>query len=81
MKKLSIEEIDPLEGLIPQLAADATHAAYLRAVAAGYTLVVARGGSLVRIDPDGSETPLRALRGKHNVKVGDVFPLRSLPLS
>lgn len=81
MKELSIEEIDYFEGLIPQLAADATHAAYLRAVAAGYTLVIAKDGLLVRSDPDGSETPLRALRGKHKVKVGHVFPLRPLPRS
>lgn len=81
MKELSIEEIDYLEGLIPQLAADATNAAYLRAVAAGYTLIMARGGSLVRIGPDGSETPLRALRGKHKVEAGHVFPLRAIPRS
>jgi hypothetical protein len=78
MTELSIEEIDHLEELIPKLAAGATHAAYLRAVAAGHTLVMAKDGLLVRIDPDGSETPLRALRAKHKVEVGNVFHVTSL---
>ncbi len=78
MTELSDDEIDHSEGLIPMLAASATNAAYLRAVAAGYTLIVEKGGLLVRIEPDGSETPLRASSMKHKVTAGKVFRLNSL---
>jgi len=71
----SVEEIDPLDGLIAKLAADATHAAYLDAVAAGHTLVMAKDGLLVRVDPDGTETPLSVLRAKHWTEIGIVFRL------
>ncbi len=70
-------EIDHSEGLIPALAACATHAAYLRAVEAGRTLIMARDGWLVRVDPDRSETRLRALPMKHKVAAGAVFHFSS----
>ncbi|AHL77566.1 hypothetical protein CH92_21790 [Stutzerimonas stutzeri] len=73
----SVEEIDPLEGLIAKLAGDATHAAYQAAVAAGHTLVMAKDGFLVRIDPDGAETPLSVLRAKHKMEIGNVFHVTS----
>ena len=73
MTEPSDHEIGHPEGLIPALAASATHAAYLRAVQAGRTLIMARDGWLVRIDPDGSETRLRALPMKHKVTAGCVF--------
>jgi len=73
----SVEEIDALDGLIAKLAANATHAAYLDAVAAGHTLVIAKDGLLVRIDPDGTETPVRILRAKHQTEAGIVFHLTS----
>ena len=42
MTEPSDHEIGHPEGLIPALAASATHAAYLRAVQAGRTLIMAR---------------------------------------
>jgi hypothetical protein len=77
MTEIDVEEIDPLEGLISKLAAEATHDAYHRAISAGHTLVTAKAGLLVRIDPDGTETPLRVLRAKHKVQAGSVFQIRS----
>jgi len=77
MTELDVEEIDPLERLISKLAAEATHDAYHRAVATGHTLVTAKAGLLVRINPDGTETPLSVLRAKHKVQAGSVFQLRS----
>jgi len=44
MTEPSDHEIGHPEGLIPALAASATHAAYLRAVQAGRTLIMARDG-------------------------------------
>jgi len=55
MSELSDDEIDRLEAMIPKLAAVATNAAYLRAVAAGHSLIMAKDGVLVQIHPDGSE--------------------------
>lgn len=78
MTELDVEETDPLERLISKLAAEATHDAYHRAVAAGHTLVTAKAGLLVRINPDGTETRLSVLRAKHKVQAGSVFHIRSL---
>ena len=77
MTEPSDHEIGHPEGLIPALAASATHAAYLRAVQAGRTLIMARDGWLVRIDPDGAETPLSVLRAKHKMEIGNVFHVTS----
>ncbi|BFN28273.1 hypothetical protein PSCT_04427 [Pseudomonas sp. SCT] len=73
MSELSDDEIDRLEAIIPRLAAVATYAAYLRAVAAGHSLIMAKDGRLVQIHPDGSEEMLRDLCGKHKVESGKTF--------
>lgn len=77
MAELSDSEMDRGEEMIPKLAAAATHAAYLRSVAAGHTLVIAKNGVLVQVERDGSEIPLRALSAKHRVKPGKVFRLKA----
>lgn len=77
MVELSDSEMDRDEGMIPKLAAAATHAAYLRSVAAGHTLVMEKNGLLVRVERDGSEMPLRALSAKHRVKPGEVFRIKA----
>ncbi|AHC35762.1 MULTISPECIES: hypothetical protein [Pseudomonadaceae] len=73
MSELSDDEIDRLEAMIPKLAAVATNAAYLRAVAAGHSLIMAKDGVLVQIHPDGSEKKLRDLCSKHRVESGKTF--------
>lgn len=73
MSELSDDELDRLEAIIPRLAAVATYAAYLRAVAAGHSLIMAKDGRLVQIHPDGSEEMLRDLGGKHKVESGKTF--------
>lgn len=78
MAELSDDEMDRDEDMIPKLAAAATHAAYLRSVAAGHTLVLAKNGVLVRVKRDGLEIPLRALSAKHRVKLGEVIRIRQL---
>lgn len=77
MTEFSNDEIDHSERLVPAVAISATHSAYLRAVEAGRTLIIAKDGWLVRIDPDGSETRLRVLAVKHKVGAGTVFHLSS----
>lgn len=77
MAELDDNEMDRDEELIPKLAAAATHAAYLRSVAAGHTLIIAKSGVLVRVERDGSEIPLRTLSAKHSVKPGEVFRLKA----
>jgi hypothetical protein len=77
MADLSDSEMDRDEEMIPNLAAAATHAAYLLSVAAGHTLVMEKSGLLVRLERDGSEIPLRALSAKHRVKLGEVFRLKA----
>jgi hypothetical protein len=69
--------MDRDEEMIPELAASATHAAYLRSVAARHTLLMAKNGMLVLVEQDGSEIPLRALSAKHRVKPGEVVRLRA----
>lgn len=77
MPELSNSEMDRDEEMIPRLAAAATHAAYLRSVAAGHTLVMEKNGLLVRVERDGSEIPLRASSAKHRVKLGEVFRIKA----
>ncbi|MCQ4299788.1 hypothetical protein NAV11_07675 [Pseudomonas songnenensis] len=77
MAEFSDSEMDRDEKMIPELAAAATHAAYLRSVEAGHTLVIAKNGVLVQVERDGSEIPLRALSAKHRVKSGKVFRLNA----
>ena len=77
MAELSDSEMDRDEEMIPKFAAAATHAAYLRSVAAGHTLVMVKNGVLVRVERDGSEIPLRALSAKHRVKPGEVFRIKA----
>ncbi|KJS63915.1 MAG: hypothetical protein JL55_39395 [Pseudomonas sp. BICA1-14] len=81
MAELSDNEMDRDEELIPKLAAAATHAAFLRSVAAGHTLVMAKNGVLVRVERDGSEIPLRAATAKHRVKAWEAFRIRQLSSS
>ncbi len=77
MAELSDNEVNRDEEMIPMLAAAATHAAYLRAVAAGHTLIMAKNGVLVQVEPGGSEIPLRSLSAKHRVKSGEVFRIKA----
>jgi len=81
MAELSDNEMDRDEEMIPMLAAAATHAAYLRSVAAGRTVLIAKDCMLVQVEQDGSEIPLRALSAKHRVKTGKIFHIRQLPSS
>lgn len=77
MTELSDSEMDRDEEMIPKVAAAATHAAYLRSVSTGHTLIMAKNGVLVQVEPDGSEIPLRALSAKHRVKTGEVFRIKA----
>ncbi|MBU0562991.1 hypothetical protein LG309_07670 [Stutzerimonas chloritidismutans] len=77
MTELSDSEMDRDEEMIPKVAAAATHAAYLLSVSAGHTLIMAKNGVLVQVEPDGSEIPLRALSAKHRVKPGEVFRIKA----
>lgn len=77
MAELSDNEMDRDEEMIPKLATAATHAAHLRAVAAGHTLIMEKNGVLIQVEPAGSEIPLRTLSVKHRVKPGEVFRIKA----
>ncbi|ASD06968.1 hypothetical protein CD797_32410 [Pseudomonas aeruginosa] len=62
-KRLTKREIRNLEDEIPAVAADATHAAYLRALAAGHTVMKVQGNYLVETKADGSAIVAQANRG------------------
>ena len=72
---LSEEKIRELEDRIPEMAAQATRAAYERAKRAGQTVVVSKAGFIVAEYSDGTERVLSPSQPKHKVKAGVPFQL------
>lgn len=73
---LSDEAIEKLETCIPQVAAGATYAAYVRALAAGHTVVRVEGANLVATSADGAVEVLAPAKPKRKVAVGQVIRVR-----
>jgi DNA-binding transcriptional regulator LsrR (DeoR family) len=59
---LTEKEMKDLEDQIPQLAREATANAFKRAIASGDTVVIAQGGKIYQINPDGSRFALKDLK-------------------
>lgn len=69
-KRLTETEIRYLEGEIPAVAAGATRSAYLRALAAGHTVIRVQGSVLVESRADGSATVVGDAKPRRKVDVG-----------
>lgn len=74
---LSEEEVCTLEGLIPEWAASATHAAYLKALASALPVTIKRDGHLVEVLGDGTFQIVGEAKPTVRVKTGEVFKIRS----
>jgi hypothetical protein len=65
--KLTEKELDFLEEQIPAMTEQATQTAYYTALANGHSVVIAEGGHLVEVYPDGTrkirkKLPAKAIR-------------------
>lgn len=74
-EELSEEKLRELEDRIPEMAAQATRAAYERAKRSGQTIVVSKAGFIVAENSDGTERVLSTAKRKHRVKAGVPFQL------
>ena len=77
-KALSEEAIQNLEVQIPDVAAGATHAAFVRALAAGHTVLMVEGAHLIESKADGSIRVVGEAKPRHKVTVGEVVKVRRL---
>ncbi|MFK7698475.1 hypothetical protein [Pseudomonas caspiana] len=76
---LSDRAIEYLEALIPELAAGATHAAYVRALAAGHTVLKVEGSNVVASCAEGQQV-IASIKPRRKVPVGEVIKVRRLNL-
>jgi len=67
---LTEKEIRHLEGEIPAVAEGATRSAYVRALAAGHTVIRVQGNCLVESKADGSATVVGEAKPRRKVNVG-----------
>lgn len=77
-KCLTEREIRSLEDEIPAVFADATHAAYLRAISAGHTVVKVQGNYLVECKADGPAMVVGNAKPRRKVSVGHAIQVRRL---
>ncbi|MDI2397072.1 hypothetical protein, partial [Pseudomonas aeruginosa] len=63
------------------VAADATHAAYLRALAAGHTVMKVQGNYLVETKADGSAIVVGNAKPRRKVSVGHAIQVRRVSIS
>lgn len=73
---LSEKAIQNLEAQIPDIAAGATHAAFIRALASGHTVVNVEGTHIVESKADGSVRVVGEAKPRHKVTVGEVLKVR-----
>jgi len=60
---------------IASLAGPAFAAAYDAAIADGFSVLEARGNTLVEVSPDGTEMVVKTIRGPTTAKVGERYLL------
>lgn len=78
---LSEKAIDNLEVSIPQTAACATYAAYVRALAAGHTVLRVEGSNIVAASAEGVVRVVNKTKPRRKVTVGEVVKVRRLEAS
>ncbi|SEJ69662.1 hypothetical protein SAMN04244572_04934 [Azotobacter beijerinckii] len=77
MKTLNEKAMRALESSIPELASGAVRQAYIRALAAGSTVVEVIDGQLVESRPDGSRKVLKTLAPAIHVTPGSKRRVRA----
>ncbi|MBC3951089.1 hypothetical protein [Pseudomonas folii] len=75
---LSEKAMDNLEGHIPEIAAGATYAAYVRALASGHTVLRVQGGDVVESNAEGSHRVVASAKPRRKVRIGEVIKVRRL---
>jgi hypothetical protein len=75
---LSDMALEHLESLIPRLAAGATYAAYVRALAAGHTVLKVEGSNIVALTAEGIRRVIGPVKPRRKVTVGEVIKVRRL---
>ncbi|MCY1291283.1 hypothetical protein D9M71_691460 [compost metagenome] len=79
--RLTEQEIRNLEDEIPAVAARVTRTAYLRALAAGHTVMKVQGIYLVESKVDGSEVIVGNAKPRRKVSVGHAIQVRRFSVS
>lgn len=72
-------ELDVTEADIPRLASRAGRLAYQKALAAGKSVVIARGGTVLRVYPDGRQEVLKRIAPPVAAVRGAIFRIPSSP--
>lgn len=75
---LSEKAIENLEGHIPEMAAGATYAAYVRALASGHTVLRVQGSNVVESNAEGTHRVVAVAKPRRKVRVGEVIKVRRL---
>lgn len=75
---LSDMALEHLESLIPGLAAGATYAAYVRALAAGHTVLKVERSNIVALTAEGIRQVIAPVKPRRKVTVGEVIKVRRL---
>lgn len=78
---LSDRTIEYLEALIPEKAAAATHTAYVRALAAGRTVLKVEGSNVIALSAKGVQEVIGPVKPRRKVIVGEVIKVRRLDLN
>ena len=73
--ELTDEMIDFLEGHFPELMATATKQAYWQTLASGQSVLIAEGGKLIEIFPDGSKKVIKEIGKPSPAKIGEKIML------
>lgn len=78
-KQATETELDALEQLIPDFAAEATHSAYLRALQVSrHGVLRTDDGHLVRVAADGSRTVVAKAKPRRKVNIGEKISVRKV---
>lgn len=78
-KQATETELDALEQLIPDCAAEATHSAYLRALQVSrHGVLRTDDGHLVRVAADGSRTVVAKAKPRRKVNIGEKISVRKV---
>ncbi|WP_122516946.1 hypothetical protein [Pseudomonas viridiflava] len=77
--ELSEKAIQNLEAHIPEMAAGATYAAYIRALAAGHSVLRVQGSNVVETKADGASRVVAKAKPRRKVTVGQIITVKRLP--
>lgn len=75
---LSEKAVQDLEAQIPAFAAGATHAAYIRALAAGHAVLKVEGAHIVEMKADGSMRVVGETKPRRKVSTAEVVKVHRI---